>query len=338
MTNWKEYLAKYFTNLVSVITLAGMILLGWKVYEDHQYNKEQRKLLEDRYGKLTNTREESVQINEHVAQLASVYKEQVELAKEVALAWKELAVERGERIKLTTATTVAIPETIEKQEKSDYAFLTPEGKKGYNLNELRIEGKDSPPIGYVLVKNDGEVYKKNYQFEIKVESVQLKDDLTGKIRVVSRAFLVPLENGLADDKRPDFKKWKDQPYQLKVTGGETTIDPQEPIINLNKTKGFVPWTYNLNGGFGVFSTKGGEIDTKAMTDVNLAGYGTSKQDLDWKFLHLGVNYSSKGGIGFHLLPFSYRPLSSILTNTYIGPGMYVEPDSYGYLLGLNIGF
>jgi hypothetical protein len=338
MITWKEHLSKYFTNLVSALTLAGVTLFVWNFWEDRQLEKQQRQTLEERYGKLTNTQEAFVQLSQTMAQLATSYKEQAELAKEVALGWKELAVERGERIKLKSETIVTVDPTVEKQEDSDYTFLTPEGSKGYSLNELRIAGQDSPAIGYILVKNDGEVYKKNYKFEVRVEQVQLKDDLTGKIRIVSRAFLVPLENGLAEEKRPDLKKWKGEEYPLKVTGGETVVDPQEPMITLTQTKGFVPWSLNLNAGFGIFGAKGGELDTKATVDTNLAGYGISKQNLDWKFGHIGANYSTVSGLGLHLTPFSYRPLPAYLTNTYIGPGLYVTPDNYGYFLGLNVGF
>ena len=338
MLNWKEHLSKYFTNLVSVLTLVGVAFFAWNFWEDRQQEKKDRLTIEERYGKLTDTQEAYVQLNAQMAQLATSYKDQADLAKEVALAWKELAVERGERIKLTSSTTVTVDETVEKQQGSDYAFLTKEGKNGYDLNELRIEGKDSPAIGYILVKKDGDVYKKNYKFEVRVESVQLKDDLTGKIRIVSRAFLVPLENGLAEDRRPDLKKWKDIGYPLKVTGGETIVDPQEPIITLNKTKGFVPWTLNLNAGFGAFGATGGGLDSKATIDTNLAGYGVSKRDLDWKFLHLGLNYSTSGGLGFHVMPFSYRPMPTVLTNTYVGPGGFITPDTYGYFVGLNVGF
>ncbi len=336
--SYKEYLAKYFTNLLSVLTLAGMLFLGFRVYKNEERSDAERKLLEERYGKLTDTKTDYDQLTATMGQLTTLYKEQADLAKEVAVAWRELAVERGERIKLTANSVVTVDPTVESQAKADYTFLTEGNTKGYTLNELRIEGKDSPPIGYVLVKNDGSVYKKNYAFEIRVESVQLKDDLTGKIRVVSRAFLVPLENGLADKRRPDLKKWAGEKYPLKVTGGETVVDPQEPILPTNKNKGWVPWTLNLNGGFGVFGAAGKGLDTKATVDTNLFGYGYSKRDLDWKFLHLGVNYSANDGLGFHVMPFSYRPLPSILTNTSFGPGVYVTPDAYGYFIGLNIGF
>lgn len=335
----KHYLAKYFTNLVSVLTLAGVFFFGWNFWEQKQKEREDRKLLEERYGKLTDTKEEYVQINKQMAQLATLYKDQAELAKDVALMWKDLAVERGERIKLMSQTTVNVGATEEASPKSDYEFLTPQGQKEYALNELRIEGKDSPPIGYILVKQNGEVLKKNYNFQVRLESVQLKDDLTGKIRVVSRAFLVPQENGLAEDKRPDLKKWKDEKYPLAVTGGETVVDPQEPIINISKTKGFIPWTMNLNGGFGVYGTSQANLDTKAIVNTNLFGYGVSKQDLDWKILEVGADYSKTSGFGLNLMPFSYRPLPGTLTNTYIGPGVSFTPDGEkSYFIGATVGF
>lgn len=332
----KIYLAKYFTNLVSILTFCGVVLLGWKVWQDSERSKEERLLLEERYARLFNTGDSFEKLSAGYAQLATLYKEQSELAKDVALQWKDLALEAGERVKLKNDTTITIPEQVQEQAKSDYEFLTPEGKNGFILNELRINGKDSPPIGYVLVKKDGAVAKKNYKFEIRVESVQLKDDLTGKIRVISRAFLVPLEDGLAGERRPDLKKWKGEKYPLDVTGGEVIIDPLEPIVATNTVKRFIPWTLNLNAGFGFFG-QDQNVDTKATFGVTMAGYGYNKQNLDWKFGTLGVNYSSTAGLGLHMTPIAYRPLSDILTNTYIGPGVFVTDKGYGYSVNLDIG-
>ena len=338
MDNYKQYLAKYFTNLVSIISLAGMIYLGFHEYRAQERSDAERKLLEERYSKLIDTKTDFEQITAEVGQLSTLYEEQKKLAEDVSMVWKELVVEREERIKSSTTTVVTVDPLAEKQTDSDYTFKTPNGTKGYTLNELRIAGKDSPAIGYVLIDNSGSVYKKNYKFEIRVESVQIKDDLTGKVRVVSRAYLVPQENGLADSRRPDLKKWTGEKYALHVTGGETVVDPQEPVMPEIKTQGWVPWALNLNGGFGVFGAKGGDLDTKATIDTNLMGYGYSKRDLDWKLLQVGANYSKVGGLGFHFMPFSYRPLKSVFTNTYLGPGVYTTPDEHGYFVGINIGF
>lgn len=337
MINWKEYLAKYFTNLVSVITLFGGVVFIYNYYQDKEREKAERLLLEERYGKLIGQRDESQALG-YATQLATAYKEQAELAKEAKEAWQQLAKEREERIKSMSTTIVTVDPKAEEQPKSDYNFETPDKTNGYTLNELRIDGKDSPPIGYVMIKKDGSVAKRNYQFELHIENIELKDDLTGKIRVVSRAFLVPLEDGLADKRRPDFKKWKGEKYPLNVTGGEIVVDPKDPMNPNVSEKGLVSFPMNINVGLGLFSGKdAAESNMKGMADTNLFGWGYNKRDLDWKILHLGVNYNDDGGVGFHVMPFSYRVLPGILTNTYIGPGYHIDSKKSGFLIGVNAG-
>lgn len=333
---WKEYLAKYFTNLVSVLTLCGGLWFAYDYYQNKEQEKIERQALEERYGKLINTTEES-KVLSYATQLATSYKEQAELAKEAKEAWRELAKEREERIKLISKSTISVPENVEEQQGPDYEFKTEDGTDGYALNELRIEGKDSPPIGYVMVRKDGRTYKKNYKFEIRVENVELKDDLTGKIRVLSRAYLIPLENGLADKRRPDLKKWEDEKYPLKITGGDVLVDPKEPLIPDIREKGLVWWPLNLNAGFGLYSSQNGSTSSKFYGDTNLFGWGINKRDLDWKLLQLGVNYSDSAGIGFQIMPFTYRVLPSILSNTYTGPGYFLQNFGSGYFLGVGIG-
>jgi len=332
-----EYFQRYFANLASIATAALVLLAAWWIYEERERAKEERLLLEKRYAKLLEIREDGHPVDDSKAyQLATAYKEQVELAKQLATAWKEVAKERGERIKLTGETIVSVDKSKETQKGNDYEFLTEQGKKGFSLNEIRVAGTDSPPIGYVLVKKDGEVQKGTYAFEIHVESVQLKDDLTGKIRVVSRAFLVPKQNGLAGKRRPDLKQWKDEPYQLPVTGGNVLIDPQEPIVPIIKEKGLVWWPMNLNVGLGVFSVNG-ITESRTMADVTLLGYGLSKQNLDWKFLNIGINHSNDYGIGMHLSPLTWRPAPDTLTNTYLGPGYWSDAENQGYFMGVQVG-
>ena len=247
-----------------------------------------------------------------------------------------MAAERGERIKLMSSIQVGVNSEIEKQEKSDYEFKTPNGTNGYVLNELRIAGKDSPPIGYILIQKDGNVLKKNYKFEIMVENVQLKDDLTGKIRIVSRAFLVPLENGLAEKRRPDLKKWKGDKFPLDVTGGIALVDPKEPLVPLNLASEWIEWPFNVNVGASVFS-EGSSVSARPTLSTNLWGWGTSKQDLDWKIMHLGINYSDKFGMGYHLTPASYRLFKGLLTNTYLGTGVYGDSFNKGFFIGIDVG-
>ena len=334
--DYKEYLAKYFTNLISVITLVLGVVFLFNFYTEKERQKQERLLLEERYGRLIET-ETPGKLLKDSYQLASIYKTQIDLEKEARQAWKELAIERGERIKLMGDVTVTLKDSVQKQSGPDYQFKTPEGTDGFILNELRIDGEDSPPIGYIMIKDDGMTFKKNYKFQIKIENVQLKDDLTGKIRVVSRAYMVPLEAGLAEKRRPDFKDWTGERYPLAVTGGEVLIDPKEPLVPDFRKKDFIWWPMNLNVGFGVFSDTSGDTSAKLYADTNLFGYGFSKRDLDWKFLHLGVNYSDSRGVGANILPFTYRPIPGILVNTYVGPGYFLDSKGSGYFIGVNTG-
>lgn len=332
-----EYLSKYFANLASFATAGMLILFGWYVYEERERTKAERLLLEKRYNALLETKQVGEPLGETGAyQLATAYKEQVQLTKDLALAWKDFSVERGERIKYNGQTTVSVDKSAEKQQGNDYEFLTKEGKNGFSLNELRVAGEDSPPIGYILVKKDGQVTKGTYAFDIRIDSVQLKDDLTGKIRVVTRAFLVPKENGLAAKRRTDLKKWEGEAYQLPVTGGEIHVDPHEPLVPTIKERGLVWWPMNLNVGLGLFSVNG-DTESRTMADTTLLGWGYSKQNLDFKILNVGINHSNSYGIGGHITPLTWRFAPDILVNTYSGIGYWSDADHDGYFLGIQVG-
>ena len=324
---------------MTAITVFLMLVFAFNLYHEHEQMKKERLELERRYGRLLGKQEAFEAYSEKLAKLTTSYKTQADLSKELADAWKEVAKERDERIKLISKTTFAPEVGSEVQEGSDYTFLTPEGTKGYSINELRLAGKDSPPLGYILIKNDGETIKKAYKFEILVENVQLKDDLTGKIKVITRAFLIPKENGLAENRRPDLKKWKGEKVPLEVTGGEVLVDPIEPVVPQNKDPGIIYWAYNLNAGFGLFTGGKGEVSntSRVTLDTNVLGYGLSKRDLDWKFAHLGLNYSHDSGLGWHIIPASVRPFKNTLTNSYVGIGYYGDSDITGYFLGFNTG-
>src|SRR5690606_15635978 len=134
--DYRQHLARYFTNLVSALTFLGVLFLAFKVYKAEERADAERKLLEERYGRLTDTKEDYEQLSATIGQLASIYKDQADLAKEVSIAWKELALERGERIKLAAESVVKVDSDVERQDRSDYSFLTKEGTQGYVINEL----------------------------------------------------------------------------------------------------------------------------------------------------------------------------------------------------------
>lgn len=271
------------------------------------------------------------QLSKEYGQLAIKYESQKILIQSAEKQWGDLKRKQDEKIAALSKVQATVKSEVTKQDRSDYVFQTPEKTQGYSLNELRINGPDSPPIGYILIKQDGEVVKRNYQFQITVESIQLNEP-SGRTRVVSRAFLIADENGLADKRREDLKKWKGEKYPLPVTGGEIVVDPSTTIAAV-LPKAFQMLPLNISLGVAISS----KSNPQATLDVALAGYGRSKTDLDYKIAQVGVNHSDKYGSALQMTPISVRFWPSMLPNTYVGPGMFLTPEAKGWFLGLNVG-
>lgn len=327
----KEYIVKSFSHLVMLFVGICLVYLCWYVYKTNNNNIE----LSAKYDQLLKQHTDFIKLTENMSQLATSYKTQEELLRALKTSWGDFQIKESERIKSTISTSITIDSKQEVNSQSDFIKMSTDGKTKYTVNELRFRGSDSPPVGYILIKNDGSVFKENYEYEILVESVQVKEDDTGKIRVVSKAFVVTKSNGLAENDRKDLKRWQGVKYPLPVTGGETVVDPQEPS-NLVKNKDWQLWSMNFNGGFGLYG-RSDKLDSKISLDVSVLGYGYSKQDLDWKLMNVGLNYSVESGLGVHFVPVYYRPLPNLLTNTYVGGGVFIDPKGKGLLLGLTVG-
>ena len=153
---------------------------------------------------------------------------------------------------------------------------------------------------------------------IKVETIHLKDDLTGRVRVISRAF--------GPDKEP-----------IPLDGGIVIIDPQEPLAPHQAAKAWVWLPLNLNAGLAAAGAKGA-LESRLMADVTLVGYGRSKQNLDYKFAGIGGNYNELSGLGLNITPASFRPMPNTLTNTYLGAGWYINSIENNYFINLSVGF
>lgn len=332
----KPFLTKYFLNLLSAATIAGLAFLAYYLWQDYKLKEKALENTEKKYVDILGSEESSSEIDELKTQLAISYRNQQALVQELKQVWGTLLKERHERVKSLQDNQVAVGPKKTTKGKSDYTHTTPEGTQSYIINELRVNGPDSPPLGYVLVDNLGKVTKKAYKFKIKIESAQLKDDKTGKIRVISRAFLIPEEDGLAGKRRPDFKKWSNIPYPLKNVDGSVIIDPVEPVSKSAKEKGLVKLPLNLNVGSGYFASNKVQ-GSKITGDITLLGYGRDKYDLDWKYFNLGINYSDSQGIGYHVVPAYYRPFPKTLTNTYLGVGYNWQPNDNQGFLGISVG-
>jgi len=322
----KKILTKYIGQLLIIVTVAGFALWGYAAWRDAN---EERK-----FAHLIGTKTKYEQLTKYTAKLESSYKDQKDLHARAKLDWSEVSKSKDERIKLLSDATYLIGKHVQKQNGPDYYFETKRRTRNFLLNELRIAGKDSPPIGFILIKHNGKTYKRNYKFEIVVKNLQTVDEKTGHIKVYSKAYLVAKEAGLAKKRRKDLKNWKDVPYELPIIGGVALIDPTMP----NATKHFMFWAPHINGGFALGADINGAF-LRPSIDFSIAGWGRSRNDLDFKILHIGLDIDTEfKKPGLHIAPFSYRPLENILTNTYVGPAIGWTEDGINYQLNVNLTF
>lgn len=270
------------------------------------------------FTELEGQKEKYVQLSEHAAKLETQYVSEKELRETLEKEWASEKDALEGRLKLLSNATFLIREKARETNNSDLVYAG-EGVK-YVYNELRFH--NGPPIGYVLIFDDGRVVSKIYNHTIEVKTAVSRDEDSGTYDVVSKADFVLKSAHL----QPDGINWYKKPYSLKISGGVAKIDPTEPVILEKKIQWWAP---NLNGGFNI------GLDVKPALGLSIAGYGVSDNDLDWKFLHFGMDYTSEDGLGLHLIPVLYRPFPKVLRNTYFGPGIGSDQSLF---LGVNIGF
>lgn len=307
----KEFLIKNGLYILLIGFLAVVVAGFFK-----ERNKNKRLFTE-----LIGQTQKYEQLSEHAAKLEIKYVGQEKLRAELE---KQFAAEKDAlkgRIKVLSNATFLIRDKARRSNNSDVVY---KGKRvKYVLNEIRYN--DGPPIGYVLIFDDGRVTSKIYNHKIEVKTAISRDEANGRYNIVSKADYVLKSPHYM---KPGSKNWFNQPYPLKIVGGTAMVDPTEP--NTAK-KRFHLWAPNLNLGIDLGDS------VKPSVGVSLAGYGYSVRDLDWKFLQLGVNYSDEKSFGAHLIPVLYRPFPKILRNTYIGPGLGYDNGSRFLMFGINVG-
>jgi hypothetical protein len=273
------------------------------------------------HAELIGQKEAYQQLSEHAAKLEIQYKDQKDLQAELEKNWKAEKDALQGRVKILSNATFLIREQARRENRSDLVYEGAQVK--YLFNEIRF--KDGPPVGYVLIFDDGRVTSKLYNHQISVHTAVSRDESTGYYDIVSKADYILKSPHLS----LNGKNWMNEPYPLKIVGGTALIDPTEPI---QLDKRFHLWSPTLNGGLNVGS------DLKAAVGVSLMGYGYSKRDLDWKFLQFGVDYSKQNEYGIHLIPAMYRPFPNYLKNTYFGLGVGLDDRGYQPFLSLSVGF
>lgn len=322
----KEIFVKYISKLLIILTVAGIAVFGYSLWRDAQ---EERK-----YADLIGTKEKYEQLTKYTAKLETKYETQKEVAKRAKREFKEYKKSANERIKVLSDATYLIGRHVEKQNGPDYYYETPRATRNYVLNEIRLQGKDSPAIGYILIKNDGRTYKRNYKFEVNVKNLQTIDEETGRVKVISKAFMIQKEVSPLKKRIEGYDSWHNKPYPLEITGGVAFVDPTEPDVSPSMWW----WAPHINGGLSLGAGGSGAF-MRPHISFSTSGYGISRNDLEWKFLHFGLDTDTelkKPGISF--MPASYRFWPSVLTNTYLGAGVGYTEDGMNYQLNLNVTF
>ena len=321
-------LVKNFKNVAIILLIIGIVFFARSWYND---NQEKNRL----HSELIGQQEEYEQLSKNVAKLKNAYVKQTELIERQQAEWSEIERKKDERIKLLSDATYLMGRHVDKQNGPDYYFQTKRGTRNYVYNEIRVAGKDSPPIGFVMIKNDGRTYKGNYRMEFNVKNLQTVDEKTGKIKVYSKAFLIVHEAGLARKNRcKGCKNWKDVAYPLEITGGTVLVDPT--IANQLKPKFFF-WNPKFGMSFNGLVDNNG-FDILPALDISFMSYGLTKNDSKFKFLSTGFSLGNKPeDFDIHLKPILYR-VFDIFPNTYIGPGVGFNKDGTRYLMGISVGF
>ena len=281
------------------------------------------------HKELIGQKEQYRQISKNLAEMSIAYLDQKELYQKSQNEFKEYVKSSDERIKMLSDATYLIGQYVSKQNGPDYYFQTPKATRNFIVNEIKLQGEDSPAVGYILIKNDGRTYKKNYGFEINVKNLQTIDEDTGKVRVVSKAFLIQKSESVLATRQEGYKSWYKKSYPLEITGGTVLVDPT--IKNQLEPK-FYPWApqFNLNIAFP------GESPAVGL-GLSTMGYGKTKNDLDFKFLQFGVHYNKESGYTSTIIPISWRPFDTLISNTYIGPGISYKNSQINYFLGIQMG-
>ena len=317
----KDIIKKFFQSALSFKVIA-LVILGLLLFKLWNSRKENERLHSELIGKT----EAYVQLSAHAAKLENQYVDQATIKAKLEAEWaNEKSALKG-RIKVLSNATYLIREKARTEGKSDLSY---EGKKvKYLFNEIRF--KDGPPVGYVMIFDDGKVVSKIYNHVIDVKTAISRDEDNGRYSVVSKADFKLLSGHL----KHDGVNWFNKPFPLNINGGTAFIDPTEKVENPR----FHLWSPRLSAGFNA-GVQGGDTFTKPAVGVSLMGYGTSKRDLDYKFLHLGVGFGRESkDFDLHFVPVFWRPYRDLFPNTYIGAGTGFSSEGQNYFVGLNFNF
>lgn len=198
-----------------------------------------------------------------------------------------------------------------------------DGKRKYLFHELHFSDGDKlgPPIGYVMIYDDGHVVSKIYKHHIDVNQAQSLNRKTGKYVILNKADFVLEQSGLANRRDSSKYDWTNKPYPLNVLNSEVVISNDTPKFKFFDPKISLSASVS-NLGFGL----GGSF--------SMSSYAR------FRFFRVGVekNINNSNNYDFFLAPFEYN-ISRIFNNTFVYPLININENSnVGGGIGLSVNF
>lgn len=322
---------KIIYNILCILAFLTCLFLAEKYFS---LNKENARL----YSELIGAQTQYKNVTESLAQLKIDYKNQKDLLTLQKEKFDITIRDKDERIKSLSEEIFTHKNQVIKVKGHGLVYVPKiEGRPGYYFNEVRLEGEDSPPIGWVMISEDGYVRTGAYKFDLVVEQLQTKNEESGKVKVYSQAYLVSKQDGLANRKDKDLKKWKGIKYPLQIIGGVAFVDPTEKNERANKRFYFNAPRFSLGVLAGANQSK---FYLNPSINVSLAGHGYSKRDLNFRFLEIGIGFStSLKNPSINMKPILWRPFKNTLPNTYLAPALVYNFDTgLGGALSLSLTF
>lgn len=319
-------ITKFLSNIKNVLVavlITSIVIMGFFLYD--LFTEKDRL-----HTELIGTKEKYEQITVNLAKLEIDYKKQSDLIEQQKKEFAEVIKSKDEMIKMISEAIFSHRGINRKYQGSD---LT---KPNYTFNEVRLDGDNSPPIGWVMIDKNNIVRSGAYKFDIAVETLQTIDEKTGKVKVYSKAYYIVKQDGLANRSDTTLKKWKNQRYPLPITGGTAMIDPT--VANNNTAKRLFLFAPRLGMSMNTVGNKKGVTATPSL-NLSLSGYGHSKNDLQYRFIEVGVgvNTNDISDVQVNFKPVMVRPFKKLLPNTYVGPVVTWGPKQ-GVGGGVSVGF
>lgn len=286
----------------------------------------------DNHGDLIGQKEEFKKLNDYVGQLEIKYETQKKLHEELEKAWSKERDQLHDKIKVISQSSF---QGDNKTRITDGVDL--KGKK-YIFHEIHLNnGKElGPPIGYVMIYNDGHVVSKIYKHEIRVDNAVSVDSKTGRYKILTKANLVLLQAGLANRRERKKKNWEYAEYPLNIVNGTAYVDPTEKDVK----KRFRLLDPHVDMGLSFSIKEDLNHHIVPNVGVSLSSYGKSKKDNSLRFIRVGAGLTKKNKFHLNFSPIQYNLGEKLkfISNTYIYPSIGYSDNQLDLGLGLSVSF